>query len=823
MNLTPGPPPDTEDLDLPLEEPRRIPSISSLLHVIWLRKWPLLYLWLVLAIPAGVLLSIFDLPKSYSSTTVLRFPSVVGAQTNVMRDIAITQRESIISIFRSYQVLESAVKRLRLRLRVRTSDVFPRNTFAKLDYSEDLGLGTYTLHVKAKRAVEVRFRPRGGSSDYVLYDGAAGPGQAVDASGLLFELHPQVFGSVGLKIELELRTLEEAVAALKKNLTTSSMGASNFSITLEDRDPWLVADMVNVLREEFLRVYYGTTEVQEVGVLAQLEKDLDLAKERLQKSQDDLQKFYVDHPTLNEGDRATGQTDNLAYMELRGEVARLQEQVARLQSAMAAKMPGASPEQRYYWANEVVSAMSLAGDPKANILRSSLGELRARRAQAATTLGPEHPRIVDIDRELDTVYKQLENDHAALVSDLQRKRQDAEARMQRVAPVEAVRPSVKVTLELSRLTQVNTNNQQIYDRLMESYNRAKLVTGAEFFKVTIVDEARPAIYKPPSLRNRLLIAGAAMFLLLLVVPVAFALYNILLPRIWTVDDVRRLLKVKTLGSIAFRKAPKAKALLHGSSDEGAPRSVVTDPLLLFYGSSYQLEDVEAFRIVREEAENVFRNPARPGKYCLMITSSLPNEGKSTCSCNLAMTFARKGKRTLLVDADFRLGRIARIFNMTVETGLDEILGQQDIPFSQFVEIAPLAYKATMQRDLVVAPRKLANPNAGEMVSSDRFKDFIRLAKEQFDIVIIDTPPVMITPEPLSLAELSDGVIFACRSGSTVASEAREAVDVLKERRVKVVAILNGVRNTPFQSNRYHKYSYYYSVQPTPGEAQSKPG
>jgi Mrp family chromosome partitioning ATPase len=176
-----------------------------------------------------------------------------------------------------------------------------------------------------------------------------------------------------------------------------------------------------------------------------------------------------------------------------------------------------------------------------------------------------------------------------------------------------------------------------------------------------------------------------------------------------------------------------------------------------------------------------------------------------------------------VDADFRLGRIARIFNMTVETGLDEILGQQDIPFSRFVEIAPMAYKATMQRDLVVAPRKLANPNAGEMVSSDRFKDFIRLAKEQFDVVIIDTPPVMITPEPLSLAELADGVIFVCRSGSTVASEAREAVDVLKERRVKVVALLNGVRNTPFQSNRYHKYSYYYSVQPTPGEAQSKPG
>jgi capsular exopolysaccharide synthesis family protein len=199
----------------------------------------------------------------------------------------------------------------------------------------------------------------------------------------------------------------------------------------------------------------------------------------------------------------------------------------------------------------------------------------------------------------------------------------------------------------------------------------------------------------------------------------------------------------------------------------------------------------------------------------MITSSRPHEGKSTCAANLAVAFARKGKRTLLVDADFRLGRVAQIFNLHVATGLDTILDQPDIDAAHFLESASLVFLPTLQRNLVVAPRKSPNPNAGELVSSDRFKSFITLAREQFDVVIVDTPPVMITPEPLSLAENVDGVIFICRAGLTSAREARVAVGTLRERNTRLGAILNGSKTSPFEVNRYAKYSYYYQVQQMP--------
>ena len=90
-----------------------------------------------------------------------------------------------------------------------------------------------------------------------------------------------------------------------------------------------------------------------------------------------------------------------------------------------------------------------------------------------------------------------------------------------------------------------------------------------------------------------------------------------------------------------------------------------------------------------------------------------------------------------------------------------------------------------------------------------------MARGQFDVVILDMPPVMITPEPLSLAEQADGVIFVCRAGMTAAREAREAVEILFERNANIAAILNGSATSPFEENRYRKYSYYYQVQPAP--------
>lgn len=801
--------------DEPSPTSRKIPSLASLFHILWLRKWIALAAWLLVAIPIGSALSIFNLPRSYSASTVMRFPEVIGAQTNVMRDVAITQGQSIISILNSYQVLDGTIRKLGIRLRITTPEVFHKDVFKEFRYGDGLGPGAYRIEIaQGGSQATISYKPPKASSEYNVYSGPVHLEGRVSIPGLEMEFTPEFLaGKRGNRVELDFRDFDETFRDLKKSMSARPLGGGNFEIKLKDRDPWLVADILNTLQKQFLEVYYGTTEVQDVGILVQMEKDLALAKEKLEKSQDELSRYYADNPELSQRE-GQSQGDNLAYLEARQQIEFLQQRKKRVQQAFAAKDAASTPEKAYFWATELLATMSDAGEAKANILRSGLQEAHIRQMGFQSTLGPEHPRIKEVEAEKEAIYKQIEETQASLMRRMDMDLAEQRLRMSGHAPRGGSRTPVKIQLELERLNNVNKNSQNIYDRLLESYNRAKLVTGSEFFKVSVVDPARPALYEPPSHKTRLLIAASAVLLLLLLVPGLVLAWALVFIKIWTKDDVTRLLGLKALGVVVQKHRKKAGRRTRQVQDD-EPKASSVDPMLLVHGAWSALEDVEAFRLVREEIENSFRNPAHPGRFSLMVTSSRPHEGKSTCAANLAITFARKGKRTLLVDADFRLGRVAKIFNLNVPTGIDTILDQADIGSDQFLESVSLAFLPTLQQNLVVAPCKASNPNASELISSDRFKEFLRLAREQFEVVIIDTPPVMITPEPLSLAESADGIIFVCRSGLTIASEARDAIDFLRERNNRIAAFLNGVMTSPFEENRYKKYSYYYQVQTAP--------
>lgn len=795
--------------------PRKTPSIASLFHILWLRKWVALSAWLVLSIPAGILLSIYNLPKSYTTATVIRFPQVVGAQTNVMRDIAITDGQSIISVFNSYQVLDASIQKLSLRMRITTPNVFYKDVFSEIHYGASLNPGEFTITLdKEGGSGVVYYKSETDNTVYKVFSGPLSQDGRLTLPGLEIQFKTDYLKSQhGKDLNLEYLSLEDALRELRRNVSARSMGGGNFEIKLKDRDPYLVADILNTLRNQFLEVYYGTSEVQDVDILARMEKDLELAKQKLEASQDELSKYYSIHPELIQQQGPT-QGENMAYLESRQQIGTLQQRKSRVQLAYAAKEANAAIERTLFWAMELLAAMSEAGEAKANILRSSLMEMSSRRSVLKATLAPDHPKIKAVESEMETIIAQIEAAEGELVRRMDLDLASVQQRLSNATPKTSSRPAVKVQLELERLNNVNTNNQTIYDRVLESYNRAKLVTGSEFFKVSVVDQARPALYEPPSSKTRLLMAGVAILFLLVIVPGVVLGWGLVFIKIWTKDDVRRLLNLKTLGTVAIIKKRKKKAKTASKKEETLedPKPTSVDPILLIYGENQSGESLESFRTVREEIENSFKNRASPGKFCIIITSSRPHEGKSICSANLAITFARKGKRTLLIDADFRLGRTARIFNQKVGTGLDTLLDQTDMSTEQFLESATLIFQSTMQRNLVIAPCKSSMANASELISSDRFKAFIRLAREQFDVVIIDTPPVLITPEPLSLAELADGIVFICRSGYTVASEAREAVEILKERNPKVAVLLNWVKASPFEENRYTKYSYYYQVQ-----------
>jgi len=332
---------ETEDVS---SGPRKLPSLATLFHVLWMRKWVALIAWFVIAGPVGVSLSLFDLPKSYTATTVMRFPDVVGAQTNVMRDVAITSGQSILSILSSHQVLEGTITKLGLRLRISTKELFQRWVFKDVKYTENLGLGHYSIVLSRRGAeAEVSYRPIGGTNEYKVHQGPIQNEGRLSFPGLDAQFTPEFLSGLhGNRVDLDFVAFDAAFQDLKKNVSARPLGGTNFEVRMKDRDPFLVADILSTLQGEFLDVYYGTTEVQDVGILAQMEKDLALAKERLEKSQDDLSHYYADHPELSQ-QQGPSAGDNLTFLESRQTMDQLENEKRRVTQAFAAREHASTP------------------------------------------------------------------------------------------------------------------------------------------------------------------------------------------------------------------------------------------------------------------------------------------------------------------------------------------------------------------------------------------------------------------------------------------------------------------------------------------------
>jgi capsular exopolysaccharide synthesis family protein len=198
---------------------------------------------------------------------------------------------------------------------------------------------------------------------------------------------------------------------------------------------------------------------------------------------------------------------------------------------------------------------------------------------------------------------------------------------------------------------------------------------------------------------------------------------------------------------------------------------------------------------------------------LLVTSSIPNDGKSMTTANLAITMAGTGSRVLLVDADLRKGVLHQRFGVASNAGLSEALGTGQ-PWRQNVQ-------PTQIPNLFLLPRGECTQASGELFLRPVTKKFLQEAVSQFDYVILDTAPVMAADDVASLAPLVDGVLFVIRAQHTSARVARAALEVLYQRRVTVLGLVFNAVDPRGGEYYYYKYKDYYAAYPQAG-AKNQP-
>lgn len=213
-----------------------------------------------------------------------------------------------------------------------------------------------------------------------------------------------------------------------------------------------------------------------------------------------------------------------------------------------------------------------------------------------------------------------------------------------------------------------------------------------------------------------------------------------------------------------------------------------------YGDNSKFVFTEAFKTLRTNLRFAL---IKEGCKKIIISSPLPNEGKSTTSINLGVAISQTGSRVLIIDCDLRKGKLHNYFNMKYKPGLTDAL-------SGMAELKDVT-RRTPYENLDIIPLGSISPNPSELLSGSQMEKLLAILEKEYNYIIFDTPPVNVLSDALSLVKYSDGLLLVVREGSTSHPTVKNALDKFKLSHGNILGfVLNDV-----SIHRGKKLNYYY--------------
>ena len=403
-----------------------------------------------------------------------------------------------------------------------------------------------------------------------------------------------------------------------------------------------------------------------------------------------------------------------------------------------------------------------------------------RRSLTAGSLGfrDDNPQVLAVDQRISEA-------HDALRAAVRGARRTLSVRIQALDnKIAELRATLRTFPGMeTRIAQIQLEagiQEQTTRYLLGQYESARLQEATIAPYVNILDGASPAYRIGSTLRQKVLL-GLLVGLLLGVGAAFFLEY--LDQTIKTTQDVDRVLATPVLGMVPLDAKLSAR-----SGDSRRPISIITaldgdDPA------------AEAYRTLRTNV--TFVGAERPVQL-LALTSPGPGEGKSTTAANLAVALALGGHRTLLIDADLRRPLLHRAFGLVHEPGLTDVLvGRAS---------AREAIRPDVIERLDVLPAGSSPPNPSELLGSDAMHALVAEVRQNYDYIVVDTPPVLPVTDATVISTVADATILAIRSGETEETSAARALDQLKRVNARIAGVvLNGVDTRRDRHYTYYKY------------------
>lgn len=584
---------------------------------------------------------------------------------------------------------------------------------------------------------------------------------------------------------------EQMIRQVERNLTVRTSGNSRLlEILYESPDPKVAAEFANTLVSQFVELTQEERWKAAQGTAEWLTNHLDQMKGQLEASEAQLQNY-----AQTTGLSFTSEKDSLAETKLR----ELQDELSKAQAERI------NDQTKYEGAKgrTVDTLPEVLEDPTMREERQRLADLKRQFAELSSALTPAHPRVQRVQAQINEMEAQIQKERGNVLGKIRNEYFAALRREKLLSDAHAVQEKV-VADQASKAIHYDTlrrdveSNRKLYESMLQRVKEASLVAAMRDSNVMVIDRARPPIlpYRPSLPMNSAIGIFSGAFLGFGFVVLRERLNR----RISAPGEAQVYLDLPELGAIPLD--PAVLPMRNSNRLNGSTRAPL--PGAQWATSEHGGPELATWKrkpsMIAECARTTLTSillPNRDGNppQAVVLTSPNLGDGKTTVVCNLSIAMAEIGRKVLLIDGDLRRPRLHKVFGATNSWGLSDVLWAESpldtMPLAQLVQNTEVSGLSLLTGGSCgVTPTNL--------FYSARMSGLLARLRREFDMIMIDAPPMIHLADARVLGRLADGVILVVRSGQTTTESARFAIQRFTEDGTRVLGtVLNSwdPRNT----------------------------
>jgi polysaccharide biosynthesis transport protein len=562
------------------------------------------------------------------------------------------------------------------------------------------------------------------------------------------------------------RVEERLVDAITEGVEVSPIRDSSLvNVSYLSPDPTFAAEVANALAQSFIEQSLALRFLASQEAANWLKQQLTEARKKLEESETLLNKYRRQHNIVAIEDKESITAQKLEQLN------------KELVSAQTKRMESEARFQQITAGQPITDVLN---NPLIQELKAQESKLITEQSELSKKYGEDHPRMIQLRQEVGAVRGRISSETGVVTQAIKNEYRMAKSQEEKLQ--KALDDQKNLTQDQSDasgeyrvlLRDVETN-RALYENVLKSL---KTVIATENLPATNIRIVYPALVpeKPVSPRkffNLLMALGLGLFL---GVGLAVTLEN-LDTTLKTPEEVERWLEVPNLALISH---------IDTSAEQGE-----VPELVVHHG--HQPQASEAYRVLRT---SLLFSSIEPAPRVLLVTSTLPGEGKTLSVANLGTAIAKTDVDVLLIDADLRRPSLHELFGVPREPGLADYLGG---------ETDELPMVATKVPHLFIIPAGLTQPNPSELLGAERMRGLLSRIPQRFGQVILDSPPLMSITDAAILSTQVDGVLLVVKAETVPRKAVRDVKDHLLELQAPLLGVV--LNDVPLHGGGYY-YSHY---------------